>query len=129
MPDLKFELHNRGVDQPYKIVGTWLIDQWKQVGVKVTQQVQPTGPFYDTLRKKKDFDVSIDFNCQAVVNPLLDVAKFLSDDKSGNQYGGYKDRGAGQDVRRDEPGSRSEEAARDHAQVREARARRAGATR
>jgi len=92
VPDLKFELHNRGVDQPYKIVGTWLIDQWKQIGVTVTQRVQPTGPFYATLRKKKDFDVSLDFNCQAVVNPLLDVAKFISDDKTGNQYAGYQDR-------------------------------------
>jgi peptide/nickel transport system substrate-binding protein len=89
---LKFTLNNRGVDQPYKIVGTWLIDQWKQVGLQVDQRVQPTGPFYATLRKKKDFDVSLDFNCQAVVNPLLDVAKFISDDKTGNQYGGYKDR-------------------------------------
>jgi peptide/nickel transport system substrate-binding protein len=89
---LKFTLNNRGVDQPYKIVGTWLIDQWKQIGLQVDQRVQPTGPFYATLRKKKDFDVSLDFNCQAVVNPLLDVAKFISDDVSGNQYGGYKDR-------------------------------------
>ncbi|MEJ2375767.1 MAG: ABC transporter substrate-binding protein [Pseudolabrys sp.] len=89
---LKFTLNNRGVDQPYKIVGTWLIDQWKQIGLQVDQRVQPTGPFYATLRKKKDFDVSLDFNCQAVVNPLLDVSKFISDDVSGNQYGGYKDR-------------------------------------
>jgi peptide/nickel transport system substrate-binding protein len=89
---LKFTLNNRGVDQPYKIVGTWLIDQWKQVGLQVDQRVQPTGPFYATLRKKKDYDVSLDFNCQAVVNPLLDVSKFISDDVSGNQYGGYKDR-------------------------------------
>jgi len=92
VPNLKFTLVNRGVDQPYKIVGTWLIDQWKQIGVTVDQQVLPTGPFYDMLRKKKTFDVSLDFNCQAVVNPLLDVAKFISDDKSGNQYGSYQDR-------------------------------------
>ena len=90
--NLKFTLNNRGVDQPYKIVGTWLIDQWKQIGLQVDQRVQPTGPFYATLRKKKDYDVSLDFNCQAVVNPLLDVSKFISDDVSGNQYGGYKDR-------------------------------------
>ena len=89
---LKFTLNNRGVDQPYKIVGTWLIDQWKQIGLQVDQRVQPTGPFYATLRKKKDFDVSLDFNCQAVVNPLLDVSKFISNDVSGNQYGNYKDR-------------------------------------
>lgn len=91
-PNLKFVLNNRGVDQPYKIVGTWLIDQWKQVGIQAEQRVQPTGPFYASLRKKKDFDVSIDFNCQAVVNPLLDVSKFISDDISGNQYGSYQDR-------------------------------------
>jgi peptide/nickel transport system substrate-binding protein len=54
--------------------------------------VQPTGPFYNTLRSKKDFDVSMDFNCQAVVNPLLDVAKFISDDVTGNQNAGYQDR-------------------------------------
>jgi peptide/nickel transport system substrate-binding protein len=90
--NLKFTLHNRGVDQPYKIVGTWLIDQWKKIGLTVDQRVQPTGPFYNTLRSKKDFDVSMDFNCQAVVNPLLDVAKFISDDVTGNQNAGYQDR-------------------------------------
>ena len=87
-----FSLHNRGIDQPYKIVGTWLIDQWRQIGLKVEQRVQPTGPFYATLRKKRDFQVSIDFNCQSVVNPLLDVAKFISDDRTGNNYAGYQDR-------------------------------------
>ncbi len=92
VPNLKFTLHNRAVDQPYKIVGTWLIDQWKQVGMTVEQWVQPTGPFYAELRRKKSFDVSVDFNCQAVVNPLLDVAKFVSDDLSGNNYGNYQDR-------------------------------------
>ena len=88
----EFEFHNRGVDQPYKIVGTWLIDQWRQIGLKVKQRVQPSGPFYATLRKKKDFDVSMDFNCQSIVNPLIDVSKFNSDDVAGNQYAGYQDR-------------------------------------
>lgn len=87
-----YYFNNRAVDQPYKIVGTWLIDQWKQVGLKFEQHVVPTGPFYDMLRQKKTFDVSIDFNCQSDVNPLLDVSKYLSDDRSGSQYGGYKDR-------------------------------------
>ncbi|MFQ5954921.1 MAG: ABC transporter substrate-binding protein [Kiloniellales bacterium] len=89
---LEFTLLNRGVDQPYKVVGTWLIDQWKKVGLKVTQQVQPSGPFFDSLRKKKDFQVSIDFNCQSVVNPLVDVAKFISDDRAANNYASYIDR-------------------------------------
>ncbi len=87
----EFTLHNRGIDQPYKIVGTWLIGQWRQIGLKVEQKVQPTGPFYATLRKKRDFQVSIDFNCQSVVNPLLDVAKYISDDRTGNNYASYQD--------------------------------------
>jgi peptide/nickel transport system substrate-binding protein len=86
-----YHFNNRAVDQPYKIVGTWLLDQWKQVGLNFEQQVLPTGPFYDQLRNKKDFDVSIDFNCQSVVNPLLDVSKYLSADRSGSQYGQYQD--------------------------------------
>ncbi len=87
-----YYLNNRAVDQPYKIVGTWLLDQWKQVGLKFDQHVFPTGPFYAELRKKKDYDVSLDFNCQSVVNPLVDVSKFISDDRAGNNYGSYIDR-------------------------------------
>ena len=65
---LKFTFLNRGVDQPYKIVGTWLLGQWKKAGMKVDQVVKPTTPFYASLRKKGDFDVSVDFNCQSIVN-------------------------------------------------------------
>ncbi|MBI3024164.1 MAG: ABC transporter substrate-binding protein [Candidatus Tectomicrobia bacterium] len=89
----EFTLHNRGVDQPYKIVGTWLIDQWRQVGLKVKQWVQPTGPFYQVLRSKsQQYDVSMDFNCQAVVNPLVDVFKYLSYDRSGSNHANYINR-------------------------------------
>lgn len=85
----EFVLNNRGVDQPYKIVGTWLLAQWRKVGLKASQRVQPTGPFFATLRKKADFDVSIDFNCQAVINPIADVSKFLG--SADNNYGHYDD--------------------------------------
>ena len=87
--NLEFTFVNRGVDQPYKVVGTWLIDQWKKVGMKVTQKVLPTSPFYDSLRKKKTFDVSMDFNCQSVINPIADVSKFLG--SAGNNYASYDD--------------------------------------
>jgi peptide/nickel transport system substrate-binding protein len=88
----KFIFNNRAVDQPYKVVGTWLLDQWKQIGLAGKQEVKPTGPFFASLRKKKDWDASIDFNCQAIVNPLADLSKFQSDDIAGNNYGVYKDR-------------------------------------
>ena len=32
---LTFELINRNVDQPYKYLGTWLIDQWGKIGLQV----------------------------------------------------------------------------------------------
>jgi peptide/nickel transport system substrate-binding protein len=86
--DLKFTLSNRGVDQPYTIVGTWLIDQWKQVGITVEQKVEATGPFYASL-DSGNFDVTMDFNCQAVVNPLGDTSKFLPN--AGDQYGKFED--------------------------------------
>ena len=89
----KFRLHNRGVEQPYKILGIWLIDQWRQIGLDVEHWVEPTAPFYATLRGKgKEYDVSLDFNCQAVVNPIVDITKFLSNDISGSSNGRYQDR-------------------------------------
>jgi len=89
VPGLKFTLTNRGVDQPYKVVGTWAIDQWNKAGMKVDQQVLPTPQFYDALRKKKEYDVSMDFNCQSVINPIADITKFLG--SAGNNYASYLD--------------------------------------
>jgi len=86
--DLKFTLHNRAVDQPYTIVGTWLIDQWKQVGITVDQKMEATGPFYATLDAGA-FDVVLEFNCQSIVNPLVDTSKFLPN--AGDQYGKFED--------------------------------------
>jgi len=86
---LSFTFNNRGVDQPYRVVGTWLVDQWKQIGLKVDQQVNPSPVFYDILRKTSDFDVSIDFNCQSVINPIADVSKFLP--SAGNNYANFED--------------------------------------
>jgi peptide/nickel transport system substrate-binding protein len=92
VPDgFTFKLHNRAVEQPYKVVGIWLIDQWRKIGLNVEHWVEPTAPFFATLRGGT-FDVSIDFNCQAVVNPIIDVSKFLSTDRSAANYAGYQDR-------------------------------------
>jgi peptide/nickel transport system substrate-binding protein len=88
VPDLKFTLANRAVDQPYTILGTWMIDQWKQIGVAVDQKMEATGPFYATL-ENGGFDVALEFNCQSVVNPLVDTSKFRPD--AGEQYGGFTD--------------------------------------
>ena len=87
--DLTIDYNNRGVDQPYKVVGTWLIDQWANIGVTAEQHVRPSPQFYAVLRNSHEFDVSIDFNCQSVVNPIADVTKFLG--SAGNNYAQYDD--------------------------------------
>ena len=87
--NLTFELLNRSVDQPYKILGTWLIGEWRKVGIKVKQKAVPTGPWVDSLRSKRDFQVAIDANCQSVVNPIVDISKYLG--SAGNNYAGYED--------------------------------------
>jgi peptide/nickel transport system substrate-binding protein len=87
---LTFQLLNRNVDQPYKYIATWVIDEWSKVGVHATQKVLPTGPFFDALRNNA-FDVTVDFDCQGLVNPLMDVGKFLPHSVYTENYGNYED--------------------------------------
>lgn len=89
VPDLRLTLSNRAVDQPYRIVGTWAIDQWRKIGVRAKQDVVPTGVWIDRLRKGKDFDVTTDANCQSIVNPIADVSIFLC--SASNNRTGCKD--------------------------------------
>ncbi len=87
--NLQFTLLNRTVDQPYRVVGGWLIDQWKRIGVKATHKVVPSGEWYASLRKKKDFEVAIGVNCNSVVNPLLDISSWLG--SASDNYAQYED--------------------------------------
>jgi peptide/nickel transport system substrate-binding protein len=88
--NLSFDLINRNVDQPYKYLGTWLIDQWSKIGLNVTQKVVPTGPWFASLRSG-DFAVSTGGNCHGIVNPLIDVQTWLSHSISSQNYGYYED--------------------------------------
>jgi peptide/nickel transport system substrate-binding protein len=87
---LAFELLNRNVDQPYKYVATWLIDEWSKIGLRVTQRVVPTGPWYEAMRSG-NFDVVVEASCNSVVNPLLDVQKYLPHSVFTENYGNYDD--------------------------------------
>ena len=88
--NLAFELLNRNVDQPYKIVGTWLVDEWSKVGLKATQKVVPTGPWLDAMRSG-DFTVALEANCQNVVNPIADVGRWLPHEVQRENYGYFSD--------------------------------------
>jgi peptide/nickel transport system substrate-binding protein len=87
---LEFELLNRNVDQPYKFVGTWLIDEWRKIGLQATQKVVPTGAWFTNMRAAT-FDVVVEANCQSMINPVLDVQKYLPRSVYQENYGNYED--------------------------------------
>jgi peptide/nickel transport system substrate-binding protein len=88
--NLSFVLTNRNVDQPYKYLGTWLIDQWSKIGLNVTQHVVPTGPWFAALRSG-DFQVSTGGSCHGIVNPVIDVQPWLPHSVNSANYGYYED--------------------------------------
>ena len=88
--NLTFEMLNRDVDQPFKYMGTFVVDEWSKIGVKATQKVVPTGPWFEGMRTG-NFDVTLEANCQSVVNPPLDVGKYLPHTVFTENYGNYED--------------------------------------
>jgi peptide/nickel transport system substrate-binding protein len=87
---LAFELLTRGVDQPYKTIGSWLVDEWSKVGLKVTQKVLATGPFIDAQRGG-NYQVFNGANCHGVVNPLMDVQAYLPNSYYSGNYQFFED--------------------------------------
>jgi peptide/nickel transport system substrate-binding protein len=91
VPDgFSFTFKNRGVPMPYEPLGVWMIDQWRRVGLNVKQEVIEAAAYFGVLRKG-DFEVAMDFQCGYIVEPDLDMYKFLSVDKNPANYGRYKD--------------------------------------
>jgi peptide/nickel transport system substrate-binding protein len=88
--NLKFSLWNRAVDQPYKILGTWYVDQWRKVGLDADQKVLPSGPWYAGLRQTRDSDVAVTPNAQTIVNPTIDTSKYIS--SAGDNYSNTTDK-------------------------------------
>jgi peptide/nickel transport system substrate-binding protein len=89
--NLQFTFTNRGISMPYEPLGIWLIDQWRQIGVHVQQNVVEAAAYYTPLRAG-DFQVAMDFQCGYIVEPDLDIYKFVSTDKNPSNYGRYTDR-------------------------------------
>jgi peptide/nickel transport system substrate-binding protein len=85
-----FELKNRNIPMPYTHIGTWLVDQWRQIGLTVRQEAQESGPYFKDLRAG-NFEASMDFQCGYVVDPDLDLYKFQSRARSDANYGRYTD--------------------------------------
>jgi peptide/nickel transport system substrate-binding protein len=75
--NLSFTLLNRAVPMPYEPVAIWLIDQWRQIGVTVKQNVLETAAWLNA-QKTGDFEVSTNAPCNSIVEPDMDLHWFLT---------------------------------------------------
>jgi len=85
-----FTLKNRTVKEPYEIAGVYVIDQWRQIGLNVNHIQQEEGPYFNDLRQG-NFDVSVDFQCDFMDEPDLQLFRFVSRDKSPINFARYSD--------------------------------------
>ncbi|HUK04758.1 MAG TPA: ABC transporter substrate-binding protein [Burkholderiales bacterium] len=85
-----FTFTNRGTPMPYEPLGVWLIDSWRKIGLNVTQKVVESAAYFPTIRKG-DQQVHMDFQCGYIVQPDLDMYKFLSVSRNPANYGFYED--------------------------------------
>jgi len=83
-----FVFKNRGIPHPYEPLGIWLISQWKQIGLNVRQEIIEASAYHPML-KRGDFEVAMDFQCGFIVEPDLDLPRFVS--TSDANYGRHKD--------------------------------------
>jgi peptide/nickel transport system substrate-binding protein len=92
-PNLTFTLTNRNVAMPYTPVGVFLIDQWRQVGVNVKHEQLETKLYLAAQqRDNPTFDAALDFNCDFMDEPNLQLLKYLSHDRSTINYAQQTDR-------------------------------------
>ena len=75
--NLSFTLLNRAVPMPYEPLGIWLIDQWRQIGVTVKQNVVETATWLQA-QKAGDFEVSTNAPCNSIVEPDMDLHWYLT---------------------------------------------------
>jgi hypothetical protein len=85
-----FTFKNRDVKVPYEPVGPYFIDQWRKLGLNVRHVVQETGPYVADLRSG-NYETNFDFDNAFMDEPDLQLAKYLSSDRSPTNFGRYKD--------------------------------------
>ena len=93
VPNLTFTLTNRNVAMPYTSVGVFLIDQWRQIGLNVKHDQLETKLYLAAQqRDNPTFDAALDFNCDFMDEPNLQLIKYLSHDRSSINYAQQTDR-------------------------------------
>ncbi len=93
VPNLTFTFTNRNVAMPYVPVGVFLIDQWRQIGVNVKHEQLETRLYLAAQqRDNPTYDAALDFNCDFMDEPNLQLQKYLSFDRSEINYAQQTDR-------------------------------------
>jgi peptide/nickel transport system substrate-binding protein len=82
VPNLSFKFLNRNITTPYEPIAVFLINEWKQVGITASHDVKETSAYQGDLRAG-NFEVALDFNCDFLDEPDLQLAKFWSASKAG----------------------------------------------
>src|SRR5262245_51884061 len=85
-----FTLKNRNVREPYEVTGIYVIDQWRQIGLNVNHVQQEEGAYFNDFRQG-NYEAGIDYSCDFMDDPDLQLFKFVSSDKSPVNYARYKD--------------------------------------
>jgi len=80
VPNLSFRLGNRPV-APYPAMGIYLIDQWRQIGVTVEQQMLETAAYFAQMTSGQ-FQAIVDFSTEYADEPNLQWGKFISMDRA-----------------------------------------------
>ncbi|MFA7665941.1 MAG: ABC transporter substrate-binding protein [Burkholderiaceae bacterium] len=90
---LNFKLTNRNVAMPYTPVGVFLIDQWRQIGLNVEHEQLETRLYLAAQQRgNPTYDAALDFNCDFMDEPNLQLMKYVSADRSALNYSGHTDR-------------------------------------
>jgi peptide/nickel transport system substrate-binding protein len=85
-----FTLKNRNVREPYEVTGVYVIDQWRQIGLNVNHVQQEEGAYFNDFRQG-NYEAGIDYSCDFMDDPDLQLFKFVSSEKSPVNYARYKD--------------------------------------
>ena len=91
--NLSFTLTNRLSDTLYGPVGDFLVDQWRQIGVTVRHERLEPRAFVETInREPPAFDAALDFACDYIDEPNLQLARYLSHDRTATNFSHHTDR-------------------------------------
>ena len=91
--NLWFTLASRQSETLYGPVGDFLVEQWRRVGVTVLHERHAPQEFFKAMhREPPTFDAALDFACDHADEPNLQLARYLSHDRTAMNYSHHTDR-------------------------------------